>query len=241
MPSAVNDHAFAAILRNAKRLRKIPRKEAHPVHPRAAPEVAWLVGTAKAHVGRSVPAEIVENDGAVLVAARRGKGEPEGLNRLAAGIGQAPAQGRLGAGRESDPLAVDGRELVVPAVDEKAQRDRNAAPVALIGDHPRAQGLSGIDEGRRHEVVGAHARHVGRGESGRQGGARLGAETGVAQRERPPLLERLVYDVERGAGAAVRPEPLNGCRAGKSGIARRPLGGAAGGRPASRRPRSTRR
>ena len=235
----MNDHPLAAILRNAKRLREVSRKRAHPVNPRAAPEVTRFVWSPKADVGGSVPSKGVENDGAVLADVGRSEGEPDRSNGLASRVGQAPTQGRLGARRQNGRLAIDRSQFIVPAVDEKAQRDLDAAPIALAGDHARAQGLSGVDERRRHQVVGAHARHVGSGE-GRRSGARLETQIGVAERERPPLFERLVYDVERGAVAPARPEPLHG--SGQRKMELRPVfGGTAAGRPASRRPRSTRR
>src|SRR5208282_1639949 len=127
MTPTVYDHAFAAVLRDPKGLRKVGRKDTDRVNPGSAPEVSRRIRPPEPQVRRSVPAEIVKRDRPVRGCAVRTNKESDRLDWLSARVGQTPCENRLRAGRKSDWLAVERRQGVVAAIHKRTQGDADAA------------------------------------------------------------------------------------------------------------------
>jgi len=114
--------------------------------------------------------------------------------------------------------------VILPAVDEDAQRGVDFVQIALCGDHARAHPLPGVDERSRHQLVGAHARDVGGREGRRQRGDGIGGKPVIAELERAVAGERDIGEAERRLRPGERHEALDACPAEKSGSARRAWG-----------------
>jgi hypothetical protein len=193
---SVDDHAFAAVLRDSKCLRKVGREDSDRIDPGSAPELSRRVRPPELDVGRSVPPQIVEQDRAALNALRRAKGEADRLDRLTAGVGQTPSQNCLRAGQKSDRFAVERRKGVVWVIDQRTHCQYDDAGVALIGDDAGPHGFSGVKERRRHEIVGPYARAFRRRECRRQKRFWLVFKPHVAHSQGPAVLEPDVHKVE---------------------------------------------
>ena len=192
----MNDHAFAAILRDPEGLREGGREIVDRVHPGAAPEVARLAWPPQPYVWRAVPAKPVEDDGALLRPVWRPHRDANRLDRLSAGVGETPVEDRFVVRRQNDGLRIEWSKAVACAVDKGAQTDSDFTRVLRAADDARLYSLPRIDERRRHQFVGAHARDFGRSEGWRHDPGRVGSKSGEAQLEGAPTVKRYVRNLD---------------------------------------------
>src|SRR5580704_10425268 len=94
---AMDDHPFAAILRDPESLRRGGREDFDGVDPGPAPELPRVVRPPQPDVRRAVPAEIVEHNRPICRSAARAKDQAKRLDGLPTGVWQAPRQDRLRA------------------------------------------------------------------------------------------------------------------------------------------------